>query len=496
MADNDKTQDAPAAKPELGEIASSRDGRDITIGFFGTLRQNTDPILAGRGGDIRLYEELLRDDQVQSCFQQRKRAIVSAEWGVVAGGKDKADQMAAGFIKEQLDNIDFDGATEKMAQGLFNGYAVGECLYARDGRYWTLDAVKVRRAARFRFGVDGSLRLLTQSNSQDGELMPPRKFWTYAAGADNDDDPYGRGLGHYCYWPVWFKKNAIKFWATYLDKYGAPTAVGKYPQQASKEDQDKLLGAVAAMRSDSGMIIPEGMLIELVEATRAGSVDFDKLYDRMDGAIAKVILSQTMTTDAKASGIGSGAAEAHMEVREEIVKSDADIICGGFNRGPVRWQTEWNFPGARLPVVYRKLEQQEDLSSAAERDVKLTQIGWAPSEQRIKEVYGENYERVQRAVLPGLPGNPTPPAPAGPSFAETPPDAVDDLVAQLEEIAAPMQTEIVGSIRKLLYDSASFAEFQTGLRKLNPNVDGFASLMREGIALSNLTGRDDLEEDR
>ena len=43
------------------------------------------------------------------------------------------------------------------------------------------------------------------------------------------------------------------------------------------------------------------MTIELIEAARSGTADYEALYERMDKAIAKVVLSQTMTTEDGAS---------------------------------------------------------------------------------------------------------------------------------------------------------------------------------------------------
>lgn len=492
MAD-DVTQTAPAAAPEMQEISTSGDGLDITLGYFGTMRPNSDPILMSRGGDLKIYEELLRDDQVQSCFQQRKTSVISAEWEVTPGGDDAASVKAADALRENLNNLEFDDHTDKMLNGVFYGYAVGECMWAKDGSQFVLEDIKVRKAKRFRWDMDGGLRLLTLNKSVEGELMPPRKFWTFSAGADNDDEPYGRGLGYYCYWPVWFKKNNIKFWAYYQDKYGQPTAVGKFGGNTSKTDQDKLLAAASAIQTDSAVIIPDNMMLELLEATRSGAIDYGAFYDRMEGAVSKVILSQTMTTDAKATGIGSGAADVHMDVRDEVTKSDADLNCGSFNKGPARWLTEWNYPGAKPPRVFRKLEQAEDLNAVAERDEKLFKMGYQPTPERIEEVYGPGYEKVPTPagkILPGLPGNPDA------SFAETPDDEVDGLVRQLEGLAEPVQTKIIGDVRKALNKAKTLVEFQESLEEIGEglDLDAFSVLMREGLALAQLTGQSDVQD--
>ena len=55
-------------------------------------------------------------------------------------------------------------------------------------------------------------------------------------------------------------------------------------------------------------------------------------------------------------------ADVQNSVRQELIKADADLLCESFNRGPARWLTEWNYPGAASPRVFRLTEPEEDLS--------------------------------------------------------------------------------------------------------------------------------------
>ena len=98
------------------------------------------------------------------------------------------------------------------------------------------------------------------------------------------------------YWPVFFKRNNVKFWLNAIDKHAIPTTVGKFPPNATDDEINKLLQAIAAIRSASGVAIPEGMSLDLLTAAAAAAgAGQEKLYAAMDKAIAKVINSQTMT---------------------------------------------------------------------------------------------------------------------------------------------------------------------------------------------------------
>lgn len=383
------------AKPNSAprrEIATTRDGRDITRAYSGIFDWllPQDSVLESRGGDYTIYEELLRDDQVASTFQQRRLAVTSTDWKVIAGGGDRQSLKAADLMRECLMQIGWDNITDKMLFGVFYGFAVAECLWDQEGDLVHLVGVKVRKQRRFVFDRLGGLRLRTSGNI-GGEPMPERKFWHFSSGADNDDEPYGLGLAHRLYWPVYFKRNGMRLWLTYLDKFGMPTAKGTYPIHASEEEKRSLLDAIQAIQTDSGIIVPEGMGIELIEAARGGQVSYEGFIDRMNAAITKVVLSQTMTTDA---GGGHFKADVQMSVRNEVVKADADLICDSFNRSVAVWLTSWNFPGAKPPQVWRRIEQVEDRKILAERDKILFDMGFRPSLAYIRKTYGGDWQET------------------------------------------------------------------------------------------------------
>ncbi len=221
--------DAPS-KPELNrEIATTADGVDITRGYIGPLLMPYDSVLRQRGGgDLLIYEQVLSDPEVKSTFGQRQLAVTSAEWAVDAGGKRSIDEEAAEFWRKQLQTIGWDNVTNKMLYGVFYGFAVAELIYGVDGRRLVIKKIKVRNRRRFRYGKEGDLRLLTMQQMYEGVPAEAPYFWHFASGADNDDEPYGTGLAHWLYWPVLFKRNGLKFWLIFLEKFAAPTAVGKY----------------------------------------------------------------------------------------------------------------------------------------------------------------------------------------------------------------------------------------------------------------------------
>ena len=383
--------DITKTEADIKERAAAHTGKDgVDTGWFmDEILHPPDSTRRMRGADV--YDPVMRDDQVRAAMTQRFARVVAMEWEVEPGGGADDDLAAADDLRRSLDDIDFDKITKLMMYGIFYGYSVAEVMWRDDGGRVGLADIKVRDRGRFMFGRDGSLRLRSISKL-NGKPMPDRKFWVYSTGADHGDNPYGLGLAHWLYWPVFFKRGGMKSWLRFLDKYGAPTAKGVFPRGATDEEKRKLLEALRAISTDAGIIVPEGMQVELIEAARGGQAEYSALYDRMNEAIAKVILTQTMTLE---SGSSYSQSRVHWDVGAQVARDDADTLTQSFNNSVAKWLCQWNFPGARPPKVWRRVKDNPSRNELAELDNKIAGLGYRPTAQRVKEVYGEGYEKKE-----------------------------------------------------------------------------------------------------
>lgn len=511
--EKNRKKERAAARPEFMTLS---DGVLDLAHFAGELLPNPDKILVSLGGDLRNYAKLLRDDQVQSLMQQRQDALIGSEWEVVPGGEDARDEEAADFLREQLSALSWDAITRKMHKGLLYGYSVGECLWGQDGNRITLQDIRVRKPWRFGFGKNGELKLRVMA---DVTLMPDRKFWVTTWGADDDDNRYGVGLGYHLWWPCYLKRNGAKFWAAYLDRFGTPSTKATYPNGATEEEKNTALRAARALRSESAVAMPEGFDIQILEASHTGTASYAEFLNYWDDAIAKIILGQTGTTR---QGQYAGTGDVLEGVKAEMIKADADLLCESFNSGPAVWLTEWNFPGANPPQVWRKVVNARKTQAETERDKATFALGLELSDEEISRRYGDAWQR--RGGTPQA-------TPATPSFAErntltaggaaralpgvrgegetdslcfasvTSPEREEDepgsLVNQLAEVADSPVADMVEAIRRELDETiasgGSFAEFSARLSDLYPILDT-AELVEalEGAFLAaNLAGRAD-----
>ena len=476
--------------PRSAEIATTRDGRDITRGYVDGLSilPPQDAILISQGRLHDLYDEILRDDQVSAAFAQRRLAVINRPWEVVPGGERRRDRQAAEMVEDTLRRIRWDTVTERMLYARFYGYAVAELLYRPGETRVELDEIRVRNRRRFGFAPDFSLRLLT-SDDPNGEALPERKFWVFSCGADHDDEPYGLGLASALYWPALFKRQSLKFWLQWADKFGGPTAVGKFQRNAGDEDKRRLLAATQSLQQDSGIIIPEDMAIELIEAARSGTQSYDALYDRMNGAISKVTLGHTGSLEATAGRLGGE--DNAMEVRGDLVAADAHLIDDNANRTWVRWLTDWNVPGAAYPQVRRVLDDAPDLAALASRDQTLVAIGYRPTQRYIEQTYNVEVEPVgERTPNEGPPAEREEDESTNLAEIELPDGALEAVLRALDEGTwASIADSLVGPVLRKANEAPG--ELMDDLAALYPDlgIDALAETLARVLFVAEIWGR-------
>ena len=395
-------------KPVTDEIATVEN--DIYQDYIGKVQVNPDKVLRSESGGkgIELYEDLLRDDQVGSNLQTRKLAVVGKEWDVTPASEKRADQKIADFVKEVLLACNYDDARKTLLSGIVLGFKPAEIMWEySEGQVWIKEIIG-KASRRFTFDLERNLRLLTIRNMIEGEEVPDRKFIVYTSVSDNGS-PFGDGLGRLLYWPVWFKKHAIKFWMIFADKFGSPTAIGKYPPGTPQAQQDDLLSAIDAIQQESAIKIPDNVAIEFLEATRTGSVNtYENLCTFMNAAISKVLLGQTLTTEIGSTG-SYAASQTHETVREDYIKADADSLSAALNAQLVRWIVDYNFPGiTAYPKVWIRTEPEKDLKPLADRDkLLIVDMGVPVGTQYIYDTYGipkpEDSEELITAPKPENP---------------------------------------------------------------------------------------------
>ncbi len=484
-----------AQKPELDEVATlDRDDSAIFSGFLNTL-ENPDKVLRLEGGgDITTYDDIGRDSRVGANLRTRALAVIGKEWDVTAASDAAIDIRIADYVKQVFLTFAFDRARRAiLCGGVLKGFSVAEIMWDYSAGDIFIKEMKFRAQRRFKFGMDESLRLLTADAPSEGINLTaryPRKFQLFCFG-DEAETPYGVGLGRELYWPWWFKKNGIKFWLQFCERFGNPTPLGKYPRGTNAAGKATLMNALENIRNGATITIPEGMSIDLLQAATSGAVSTQSELTRfMNEEISICILGQSATTQGTQGKLGNDTAQEN--VREDLVKADADALSEALNTQVVRYLVDYQFPGhGRYPQLWIRAGGEADLKEKSEIDKNLKEVGVKFSRKYFMSTYGLDEDDFAIDADSGE---------GSTDFAEgdTPgQNALDQLADRLSAEAAEVLSGNEQLIQDAIMRADTFLQAEANLLELWPQLDtaDLQDMLERGYLAARLGGQQAAGED-
>jgi phage gp29-like protein len=271
-----------------------------------------------------------------------------------------------------------------------------------------------------------------------------------------------------------------------------PTTVGKYPSGVDPVEQGKLLNAIDAIHSETGVIIPENMAIELLEAARSGKVTYETICEYMDKQVSKAVLGQTASTEGTPGKLGNE--DAQSETRQDIVEADAGLLDECLNGSLVKWIVDYNFPNVtEYPRLKTRTEAEKDLKPLAERDKTLVKdIGLPVGRRYFYETYAipepeAGEEIVEPAVAGAMAGSQEFTEKAQDRFGQ---DDVDDLSTQGAIDSQEAISALLSPVLEMVEGAESFEEIGAKLYELYPEMESseFQELLARAMFAAGLTG--------
>jgi phage gp29-like protein len=405
----------------------AREGREIAgiasdlyeplAGWLG-IRPNRDPLLTtkqpGSAYDWPwglLEEALDKDAHLSSLVTQRKaavlgwrRRVVPADDSALAG---QAAVLAALLLEEGPGCLEGPGGIDDALSALLDavpyGIAVAEVIWQRrrvcsaglNGDYLLPLAIRSRHPRRFVFDNAGQLRLLTREEPIRGLALPPRRFIVFAP-YGRHENPYGLPQLRSVWWLSWFKRQVLRFWVMFCEKFGSPTTVATHPAGAALEEKQALRRIVGSLQQETGIVLPDGVELSLLEGSRSGSVEtYLELIEFCNREMSKALLGQTLTT--QSDGKGSYAlGQVHENVRADIIRSDARALAALLNATLIPWLIELNLPQARhcLPRLELSPPLDRDLRLELEIDGFLAAQGLRADPAELAARYGRSLSSI------------------------------------------------------------------------------------------------------
>lgn len=462
---------------------------------------------------FELFEDMEeKDGHIAAEMGKRRRACV-LDWDVVPPeGADAAEKKLAAQLGELLMEIpDFEDMVFDLTDAIGKGYACLEIEWHRVEGYWVPKTITHRPQSWFTLhrGYRQELRLRS-NNTVDGVMGDPLQPFGWITHVHKAKSGYleRAALFRQLVWTYLFKNYSVGDLAEFLEIYGIPLRLGKYPANASEKEKATLLRALASIGHNAAGIIPDGMLLEFKDAATGDPKAFELMMSWCERNQSKVILGGTLTSGADGQASTNALGNVHNEVRKDLRDGDIRQANTTLTRDLVFAVASLNglAPGGlrRLPQFRLKAQEREDLKVFAESLPRLIDYGihppvaWAHEKLGIPMAQGNEPVLMPPQRVPAIP--PMAAATAWhpgfaaattqpPQAAAAPPQAA--MAPQLAAAARAPAAAWVEQIRALVEQAASLEDIRDGLAALSPDMtlDQYAAAMAEALAAAQLAGR-------
>lgn len=455
---------------------------------------------AAEDGDATAYLELAeameeKDLHYRSVMATRKNQVSGLEITVEAASDDKDDVRAADLVRDFLWRDTLQQELFDILDAIGKGFSVTELIWETEGKSWMPARLEWRDPRWFEFSREDGRTLMLRT---EGGALEPLKPYGYIVHTHMSKSglPIRGGLARPVAWAYLFKNFDLRSWVQFAETFGKPIRLGKYGPGASEKEKATLSHAVRNIMSDAAAIIPQSMLIELIEAKITGNVDlFERLASWLDKQVSKAVLGQTGTTDV---GQHTGTADAHERVRDDIEGADAQQLASTLNRDLVRPLVDLNMgPRRRHPRIRIFRPDQENMTALVDGIERLVPLGLRVEKSWIGDKLGipdpdEGAELLATAAAAAAPSPPPAPEPGDQVAAQSQqprqPDAIEQLVDdELDDGWEAVMDPIRARIQQALDESATGDDFLAKLPELAKDLP--VEQLREMLARSLFASR-------
>lgn len=212
-------------------------------------------------------------------------------------------------------------------------------------------------------------------------------------------DNFGGVMRASLFWYLLATKGRDWF-AVYMQKYGSPFLVGKADVQ-DKNTVDFLTNAFAMSTQIGGIIIDKRSELELKEASaQDGSNAHRNLQTVCNDEISKLIVGQVLSSSAKNTGLGSGVANLHGEVRQDIRLYDMCRLSETLEKQLFTPYLIMNGYRGRAPSIRWGGEKEHEALALAQSVNQFRQGGLQPTEEGLQVISHRIGYDLERAPMP------------------------------------------------------------------------------------------------
>lgn len=444
---------------------------------------------------FELVEE--QDPHIFAELAKRRRAVTGLGWQLhPPKDASQAEIDRTEELADMLRNIPrFEDAQYDLTDAIGKGFAALEIEW-KTGSSWLPQALHWVPQRMFQVDRDtGAIQFLKMG------LPEALREWGWVVHEHRAKSGYieQAALFRVLAWTYAYKAYNVRDMQRFLEVYGLPLRLGKYPAGIAPKQRDELLKAVRNIGNDGAGVVPSTMSIDFIQATKTGTVDdFLNAVGYWERKQSMAILGGTLTSQADGKTSTNALGAIHDKVRREIMLHDVRQIEPTMNGQVVRPVALINgmFPADRMPTFGYQTEETVDQAKMVDVLVKAADVGmeidveWAHQTMQIPRA-------AKGAKLLVASGKPTT-SPADAALVRLAAlakagelDITGPYAAQLAALCAPHEQALIQQIAAIVAEAGDFDEALAGIEALKANNPKWAEAMALGMAAANLAGRSD-----
>lgn len=282
-----------------------------TADFMAAIRAAENVDYSQRSKLYDLYSDIMLDTHLSCVIDKRKNAVLCSDIEFRRNGKP--DDR----VNEQIHSPWFNRCIADLLDARFWGFSLLQ--FYRNGEWVDYDLIPRKHVDPVRRQI---LRQQTDIIGTPWETYPDLLFV-------GDEEDLGL-LAKAAPWVI-YKRNTTADWAQFSEVFGMP--IQEYTYETDDEDSRKRaledansLGALATF------IHGKDTELKLVEAgNKTGSAEvYEKLCERCNNEISKLILGNTLTTESSEKGT-QALGTVHKKVEDKVTQSDRLYILDILN---------------------------------------------------------------------------------------------------------------------------------------------------------------------
>ncbi len=461
-----------------------------------------------------------KDTHLFSELGKRRRAWLPVPWTLQpphdASAAEKAD---CDMLEEVLRSFDWLSdmvydASDALLKGFsaqeFTGWENVDGLLLPRGCEW-------RDPSIFQVLPDDPQTLRLRDGSYEGVALNPFG-WVVHRAKSKSGYMARTGLVRTLIWPFIWKNYSVRDLAEFLEIYGLPPKLGRYPEGATEKDKAALMRAVLSIGHNAGGIIPRGMDIEFQSATSGQADPFELMISWAERSISKAVLGGTLTSQADGKSSTNALGNVHNEIRQELRDSDLMQLAATLNRDlifPLYALNARSYSNPRrVPKFVFDTTEPEDITAFSKSIPALVDVGmeipldWAHEKLKIprpaegEKILSKTTQASNNAAPQDEPRQPAELAVILPRQLATltadPAADVDDGQAQLDAVMAAVSGEEWGKvmapilqpvIAAIIKDGPEAAMANAAALYPQMNSDALAELLARAMFLADTWGR-------